>query len=117
MSSRTLDLQLEVTNDGQRSVVRFLHCDSLNEYNAERVGQLLSELAVEHADRHVILNLDSIQYLTSSILGQLMGLNKKLRAGGGRLTLENVRPAVGNVFHATLLDQVLDIQSAIAPVA
>jgi anti-anti-sigma regulatory factor len=42
----------------------------------------------------------------------LMALHKKLRASGGRLRLENVLPAVRDVFHATLLDQVLDIQAA-----
>ena len=117
MSSRTQELQLDITRDGKRSVVRFLHCDSLNEYNADRVGQLLCELAVDHADRQIVLDLGSIQYVTSTILGHFMGLNKKLRSSGGRLTLENVRPAVQDVFHATLLDQVLDIQLAATTVA
>ncbi|MSR54947.1 MAG: anti-sigma factor antagonist [Gemmataceae bacterium] len=106
------ELQIEVTRDGNRSVVRFLHCDSLNEYNADRVGQLMSELAVGHADQQVVLDMSTIQYLTSTILGHMMALHKKLRASGGRLRLENVLPAVRNVFHATLLDQVLDIQVA-----
>lgn len=109
MSSQTQVLQLDITPDGSRFVVRFLHCDSLNEYNADRVGQLLSKLAITHADKLVVLDLSTISYLTSTILGQLMGLNKKLRGGGGRLMLENLRPAVQEVFHATLLDQVLDI--------
>jgi len=114
MSSHTQELQLDVTPDGKRSLARFLHCDSLNEYNADRVGQLLSDLAVAHADKQVVLDMGTVQYLTSTILGHLMALHKKLRASGGRLRLENVLPAVHEVFHATLLDQVLDIQAAAA---
>lgn len=111
MSSTANQPQIDITQDGNRLIARFQQCDSLNEFNAERVGQLLSGLALDHADKNVVLDLNGIQYLTSTILGHLMALHKKLRTTGGKLSLENLRPAVKDVFHATLLDQVLDIRA------
>jgi anti-sigma B factor antagonist len=102
--------RLDVSPDGDRTVVRFVNCTSLNEYTSDRIGQLLANLGAKGPDRHVILDMSNIQYLTSTILGHLLVLHKRLAAGGGRLTLDNVVPAVRDVFRVTLLDQVLDIQ-------
>ena len=51
-----------------------------------------------------------MEYVTSTVLGHLVALNKRLQTSGGRLTLENVRPAVRDILKVTLLDQVLDLR-------
>ena len=109
MPADSIEPRLDISREADRTVVRFANCTSLNEYTSDRIGQLLSELGAKQPDRHVILEMSNIQYLTSTVLGHLLVLHKRLAAGGGRLTLENPRPAVREVLQVTLLDQVLDI--------
>jgi anti-sigma B factor antagonist len=111
MSADSNQPGLDVTQDGSRTIVRFVNCNSLNEFSSDRIGQLLSGLAADKANRQIALDLENIQYLTSTVLGHLLGLHKRLIANGGHLSLENVGSAVRDVFRVTQLDQVLDIRS------
>ena len=52
-------------------------------------------------ERHVLLDLQNVDSLLSSDLGRLVGLDRRLRASGGRLTLCNVKPQVYEVFDRT----------------
>jgi anti-anti-sigma factor len=110
MSTDSRDPRLEVNNLSDRTVIRFLNCTNLNEFTSDRVGQLLAGVPLDKCQNHVVLDLDLIQYLTSTILGHLIVLHKRVATRGGRLSLENVKPAVRDVFRVTLLDQVLNIQ-------
>jgi anti-anti-sigma factor len=111
MSADALEPRLDITPEGNRTVVRFVNCTSLNEFKSDRIGQLLSGLSAEKADCQISLDLDNIEYLTSTVLGHLLVLHKRLAMGGGHLSLENVKPAVREVFRVTQLDQVLDIRA------
>jgi anti-anti-sigma factor len=102
--------RLDVSTDGDRSVVRFINCTSLNEYNADLVGKKLLALA-DGPGRKVTLDLAPIEYLTSTVLGHMVALHKRLAMAGGRLSVENARPTIRNIFHITLLDQVLDVRT------
>lgn len=110
MSRDSHEPRLQVVRDGDVTVVRFTSATSLNEYTSDRVGQELSSLTLDRADQVVTLDLNNIEYLTSTILGHLVSLNKRLRTGGGRLSVKNAKPAIVEVFRVTQLDQVLDIQ-------
>jgi anti-anti-sigma factor len=112
MSADLNDPRVEASRDGNRTVVRFVNCTSLNEYTADKVGAQLLDLADRETGRQVVLDLAPVEYLTSTVLSHLVRLHKRLAAGGGRLALENVRPAVRDVFRVTLLDRVFHIAPA-----
>jgi anti-anti-sigma factor len=112
MPANPTDPRLDVTREGNRSVVRFVNCTSLNEYTADKVGEQFLALADGQAGQQVVLDLAPIEYLTSTVLSHLVRLHKRLAAGGGRLSLENIRPAVRDVFRVTLLDRVFHIPAA-----
>jgi anti-anti-sigma factor len=101
---------LEVTREGDRLTARFARLTSLNEYHADQIGKQLLALADAPGTRFVILDLANVEYVTSTVLGHLVALNKRLQGTGGRLTLEHVCPAVRDILKVTLLDQVLDLQ-------
>jgi anti-sigma B factor antagonist len=103
--------RLDVSVEGDRTVVRFVNCTSLNEYNADRIGRQLVALGDGKPGKKVTLDLAPIDYLTSTVLGHLVALHKRLAVAGGQLILENCRPTVRNILDITLLDQVLDIKS------
>jgi len=101
---------LDVTRDGDRTTARFARLTSLNEYHADQIGKQLLALADAPGTKFITLDLANVEYVTSTVLGHLVALNKRLQTSGGRLTLENVRPAVRDILKVTLLDQVLDLR-------
>jgi len=61
--------------------------------------------------RHQLrLDFGNVEFLTASALGHLVGLHKEAEAMGGRLMLYNVGAMVYEVFAATRLTTLLDIQ-------
>jgi anti-anti-sigma factor len=101
---------LEIRNLDERTIVRIIGCDSLNEYNSHEVGQQLAGLIEQRALRVLDLDLSGIRYATSTILGKFVGLNRALRSAGGQLVLFNVGPAVAEAIAVTRLDRILDVR-------
>jgi anti-anti-sigma factor len=58
---------------------------------------------------HLLLDFTNVGYITSVELGTLVGLHKRVKAGGGRLTLFNLSPQVFEVFTVTRLEALLEI--------
>jgi anti-anti-sigma factor len=85
---------------------------SLDESNAEAVGQELSGLAARLGGHCLQLDLREVDFLTSTGLGKLIGLDRRVRAAGGRLTLRNLRPEVYEIFAVCRLTGVLDVRPA-----
>jgi anti-anti-sigma factor len=56
------------------------------------------------------LDFAGVEFLTASALGHLVVLHKEAEAVGGRLTLYNVGAMVYEVFTATRLAGLLDVQ-------
>ena len=97
----------EVPGDG--ALVR-LNVEALAEPAVEAVRTRLWELAESRPGQHLHLDLGLLEYLTSSGLALFVGLHQKVRAGGGHLTLHNVREPVYELFQITRLTALLDIR-------
>jgi anti-anti-sigma factor len=82
----------------------------LSEANAEELGEELSRLLAGAARPRLRLDLARVRFLTSTVLGKLVGLHKRVRAAGGELALLNVAGVVYEVFEVTRLDQFLDVR-------
>jgi anti-sigma B factor antagonist len=101
---------LDVRDFEDRTVVRLVNCDSLNEFNSESVGKQLRDLVEARETLCLILDLNGIRYATSTALGQLVGLNRAVRSTGGKLTLVNPCRAVADALCITRLDTILDVR-------
>jgi anti-anti-sigma factor len=60
-------------------------------------------------DCHLLLDFTNVECLSSVELGTLIGLHKRMRDCGGRLTLFNMCPHVYEVFTITRLETLLGI--------
>src|SRR5439155_22233025 len=89
--------------------VRFVDLDRLDEYNSEAAGQELCHLADGLPCCRLVLDLANINFATSSGLGRLVALNRRVHSAGGRLMLANLNPAVAEVIAVTRLDKVLKV--------
>ena len=74
------------------------------------LGHELFRLVEGVARPRLRLDLGQVTFLTSTVLGKLVGLHKRVRAAGGELVLLNVAGGVYEVFAVTRLDQVLDVR-------
>jgi len=58
----------------------------------------------------LVIDLSDVEYLTSSDLGKLINLKKKLTSRGVRLRLQHVHPDLMDVFRLTRLDNVFSLE-------
>ena len=100
---------LHARQDGGLTLATVL-ATHLSEADAEGLGQELSRLAEGVARPRLWLDLARVRFLTSTVLGQLVGLHRRVRAAGGELTLLNVTGDVYEVFEITRLDQLLAVR-------
>ena len=104
--------RLESHHEENRTVARIVGCDSLTEYNCDALGRLFSALADGTPQPHVVLDLSGISYASSSALGALVALNRRLRSRGGWLALSGLCPVVADALAVTRLDTLFEIRPA-----
>jgi anti-anti-sigma factor len=97
-----------VTFDGARAIIR-VSDDHLGRAGDPTPGQRLGRLIEEVGRSDVVLDFTQVRLLSSIGLSVLLTLHKQLRAAGGRLTIVNVQPPIGEIFAVTRLATVLDV--------
>ena len=60
----------------------------------------------------IVIDLDKVEYMSSSGLRQIIAANKKAKEQGGTLTLINVHDEIMSIFELTRLDKKLSINKA-----
>ena len=101
---------VQVSDVGDVTVVRFIDRKILDEVNIHALGQELFQL-VEHENRtKLLLNFSAVEFLSSAALGQLITLERKVKAHGGRLKLSDIRPEIFQVFAITRLNRLFEIK-------
>jgi anti-sigma B factor antagonist len=85
---------------------------SLDETNTEVIGEQLSRLVEEKGRIRLVLDMGNVTYLTSSSLGMLLHLHRKLQSASGRLAISNVQPQIYEIFAVTNLVRLLDVRRA-----
>lgn len=73
------------------------------EDNLEEMGQDLQALIDHHQCRQLVLNLETVQFITSAVLGKLITLHRRLHRKDGRLVLCHAHGAVAEVLQSTRL--------------
>ena len=81
-------------------------------YTAPRLRERLVEL-VAAGQNQVVVDLSRVDFLDSTGLGVLVGVHRRLRAGGGSLGLVCAHERLLKIFRITGLDTVFDIHSSV----
>ncbi len=76
---------------------------------ASEIEGKLNELIKKYADRHFLLNLDGVEYMSSSGLRVFVSLMRMLKESGRNLKLSNLSMAVRKVFEVVELMDMFDI--------
>ena len=79
---------------------------------ANEVEEGLSELIDSGDHRKVVLNMDGIDYMSSSGFRACISTLRKLNAKEGSLKMCNIKPAVKRIFDVIELTSLFDIYSS-----
>ena len=109
MSTPSRHSRLEVKHVGKVTVVRFPLSRILGEGPCEATGKQLQSLVGDARQRHVVLNFAGVERLDSAMLAKLITLHKKIEAGGGRLAICHLGPALSETFQTLQLHRLLNI--------
>jgi anti-anti-sigma factor len=101
--SRYFDVQLE----GPVTVVRFTE-RHLNDANIQQVGEDLVAVADQLGPGELHLDFGGVEYLSSSVLGKLFALHRRVTHEGGRFVLTNTG-ALHELFRVSRLDTIMDV--------
>ena len=81
----TKDSLLEISMQDDVAVVSFRTSRILDQSNVQQLGDELEELVNEHKFDKIVLNFGKIHYMSSAVMGKLVGLQKKVQSAGGEL--------------------------------
>lgn len=93
----------DLERDGDVVVATFLATRLTEEDNVEQIGHELSALVDKLQHRRVVLNLESVQYATSSVIGKWIMLHRKLDREGGKLVVCGLQPGLADILSTSKL--------------
>lgn len=100
---------LEISTDGDITVVRFADGKILDASNIEELGAQLFNLVEKENRKKLLLNFQNVEFLSSAALNKLIILDKKTKGASGKLKLCSLRPEILEVFVITRLNQLFEI--------
>lgn len=71
--------------------------------NIEQLGQELLALVDQYQCRKLVLSLGRVEYVTSSVVGKLITLHRRLHRKHGQLVLCELQPAVREILKSSRL--------------
>ena len=88
-----------------------------SDLTAPKVADLQVELFMKISSRpdarHVVLDLQNVEYLDSACLGMLLMLLRRVREGGGRVAIASVKNRIEGLFKLTRLEQLFPIKRTV----
>ena len=102
------EVQLVVQNIGDVVVVSLGSSTILDGITVEAVARRLFELVDQQARRKILLDFSQVKFLSSSMLGVLIRLQKRAGAIKGRVVIVGLRPELHRVFKITRLDKIFN---------
>ena len=90
-------------------VVIFRQSQMLNAVIIEQVSAGLKEVVEKAAEEKFVVDFSQVNYLSSSALGMLIGLQRRVMQKKGQIRLSGIKPEIMEVFRITKLDTVFDI--------
>jgi len=89
-------------------IAQFTHQKLYDDAIIAQIGSELLELADQSGGK-MLLDFQGVMFMSSSMIGRVVILNKKCKADNIELTMCNVAPSVLEVFEITRLDKIFTI--------
>jgi len=100
---------LNITEQDDITIIELTDKKILDEINITQIGEKLNTLVADSGDPKIVMDFASVSHMSSSALGMLITVNKRVRERKGQLKLCNIQPAIYEVFVITRLNEIFDI--------
>ncbi|MBM84335.1 MAG: hypothetical protein CMJ78_27590 [Planctomycetaceae bacterium] len=100
-----------LADDSDVIIVRFDVPRLNDEENIEMLGEELFSLVQNYHCRKMVINLATVNYLTSSVLGKLITLHRRLHRNDGRMVICELQPTVEDLMSTSKLLTYFNVSS------
>ncbi len=104
--------RLNVDTEGDVTVVELTDRKILDEISIAQIGEQLTILISQQTPPKLVVDFTNVSHMSSSALGMLITLHKRIREKNGHLRLCNVQPSIYEVFVITRLNEIFQIHSS-----
>ncbi|MFP4104944.1 MAG: STAS domain-containing protein [Phycisphaerae bacterium] len=104
--------RLNVTTDGPILIVELTDRKILDELSITQIGEQIEQLISEQETPRLVMDFQPVSHMSSSALGMLITIHKRVRERDGQLRLCNIQPEIKEVFSITRLDEVFEIHDS-----
>lgn len=101
--------RLKASKQNSVIIVELVDKKILDESSIAQIGGQLGGLVAKETTPNVVLDFANVSHMSSSALGMLITLHKRVREKNGQLRLCNIQPGIYEVFVITRLNEVLRI--------
>ncbi|MDY6912919.1 MAG: STAS domain-containing protein [Planctomycetota bacterium] len=101
--------RLKASEQGDVMVIELTDQKILDEINITQLGEQLQAMVQQASHSKFVMDFSSVAHMSSSALGMLITLQKKIREKGGQLRLCNIQPTIHEVFVITRLNEIFNI--------
>jgi len=105
--------RLTVSERDGVTVVSFADKKILDEIGISEIGQHLGSLVAAAGKPKIVLDFARVSHMSSSALGMLITLHKRVREKGGELRLAEIERKIYEVFVITRLNEIFDIHGSV----
>jgi len=100
---------MTVEHAGSVIVVELKDRKILDEISIMQIGEQLNALVVETEAPKMVIDFTNVAHMSSSALGVLITLHKRVREKRGRLQLCCIQSAIYEIFVITRLNEIFEI--------
>lgn len=101
--------KIAVEYDGNVTIATLSDEKILDEADILALEESLLPLIEQNAGLHLVLNFSEVKFLSSSVLGLLIRVSKKIYESKGQLRLCSIDSKIMEIFRITRLDNVFEI--------
>jgi anti-sigma B factor antagonist len=110
LESMPTQRRIKVNESNKVTIVTFNDSKIIDEAEIQEFGQELYDLVEREGRKKIILNFNTVEFLSSAALGKLIGFDKRVKQHGAELILTNIRPEIYEVFAITKLTKLFVIK-------
>lgn len=92
-----------ITREGDIYIISVDRDRLTNEDNLEQFSQDINQLIEKHEIRSLIMQLNQVRYMTSSAIGKLIALHRRVNRAEGRMILCELTPDVSATLDTSRL--------------
>ena len=92
------------------SIIRFKESDILDQINIQEIGDEMNKIVEATPGIKLVVDFKGVEYLSSTALGKLITLKRRVDSKSGELRLCNIKESILEVFSITKLDTIFTIK-------